>query len=170
MKRIRVDDAPTTGLSQSGIARIRVRAETRRGSDGISLIDCMDDDRLFSPWFRKHRESWRAWRVFIKALFSLEMDDEELSLYQQCTGRTDPPNAAFAIAYLICGRRAGKTFTLALICIFLACFRSYEEFLAPGERGTIMLIASDRRQARSCLRYMSALLKEVPLLAKRIER
>jgi hypothetical protein len=170
MKRIRADDAPTSLRTVSGLPRIRARAEAPDGWGGISLIDCMDDDRLFAPWFRKHRESWSAWRVFIKSLFGLEMDAGELALYRKCTGRNDPPNAAFAIAYLICGRRAGKTFCLALICVFLACFRSYEEFLAPGERGTIMLIASDRRQARSCLRYMAALLKEVPLLAKRIER
>lgn len=170
MKRIRAADAPTSLRPASGTPRIRISAEAPRASTGISLIDAMDDDRLFAPWFRRRRESWSAWRVFIKAMFGLEMDAEDLALYRQCTGRADPPNAAFAVAYLICGRRAGKTFCLALICVFIACFRNFEEFLAPGERGTIMLIASDRRQARSCLRYMAALLKEVPLLAKRIER
>jgi hypothetical protein len=86
MKRIRVSDAPATGLSKAGAARIRVSAEPPRATDAISLIDCMDDDRLFAPWFRKHRESWSAWRVFIKSLFGLEMDPDELALYRKCTG------------------------------------------------------------------------------------
>jgi phage terminase large subunit-like protein len=72
--------------------------------------------------------------------------------------------------WLVCGRRAGKSFTLALIAVFLACFRNWQPYLAPGERATVMVIATDRRQARVIFRYVSALLNNVPMLAKLIER
>jgi hypothetical protein len=37
---------------------------------------------------------------------------------------------------------------LALIAVFLAAFKNWSDQLIPGERGTIMVIAADRRQAR----------------------
>jgi hypothetical protein len=64
--------------------------------------------------------------------------------------------------FLICGRRSGKSFVLALIAVWLACFHSYRQYLAPGERGTIFIVASDRRQARTILRYVTALLTRSP--------
>jgi hypothetical protein len=54
-----------------------------------------------------------------------------------------------------------------LLAVFLACFRTYQ--LAPGERGIVMLIAADRRQARVVKRYVSALLHAVPMLHALIE-
>ena len=50
-----------------------------------------------------------------------------------------------------CG--SGKSFVLACIAIFLACFRDWRPFLGPGEVGTIMIIAADRRQPRVIMRY-----------------
>jgi hypothetical protein len=58
---------------------------------------------------------------------------------------------------------------LALIAVYLACFRNYSQYLAPGERGTILILAADRKQSRVIFRYISALLKQVPMLARLIE-
>src|SRR5262249_48117913 len=80
------------------------------------------------------------------------------------------PTAAATEAWLICGRRAGKSFVLALTAVYLACFHSYRQFLAPGERATIMLIARDRRQCRVIFNYIRALLTPVPMLKKMIVR
>ena len=71
---------------------------------------------------------------------------------------------------MICGRRAGKSFILALCAVFSACFRDWGPYLAPGERATIMIIATDRRQARTIIRYIRALLTGVPMLTELIER
>ena len=64
----------------------------------------------------------------------------------------------------VVGRRGGKSLILALIAVFLACFIDWLPYLAPGERGTVMVIAADRRQARVIYRYAVALLREVPML------
>jgi Terminase large subunit, T4likevirus-type, N-terminal len=114
--------------------------------------------------------TWSAWRAFLAALFGLPLSDAERAVYRQCTGRpSDPGTDAFSEAWLICGRRAGKSFVLALIAVYLACFRSYREFLGPGEVATIAVIAADRRQARVIMRYTRGLLA-IPLLAKLVER
>ena len=66
----------------------------------------------------------------------------------------------------MCGRRAGKSFVLALTAVFLACFVDWRQFLAPGEFATVMIIAADRRQARTIMRYTKGLIKSVPMLAQ----
>ena len=55
------------------------------------------------------------------------------------------------------GRRGGKSFVLAVIAVFLACFKDWRPYLGPGEIGTVMIIAKDRAQARSIKRYISGL-------------
>jgi hypothetical protein len=58
---------------------------------------------------------------------------------------------------------------LALIATYLACFRDWRPFLGPGERGTIMIVAADRKQARTIKRFISGLLNGVPMLKPTIE-
>src|SRR5262249_16225796 len=64
----------------------------------------------------------------------------------------------------------GKSRMAAAVAVYLACFRDYRAVLAPGERGTLALIAADRQQARTVFRYVSALLDGSPMLARLIER
>ena len=135
----------------------------------VTLIDAMADPNLFAPWFRDPA-SWSAWRAFLSALFALPMPDEQLAIYNRCTGRAEPPTAPAAEGWLVCGRRAGKSFILALIAVFLATFYDYRRYLAPGERGTVIVIATNTRQARVIFRYVRALLTGVPMLKRMIER
>ncbi|MCJ2138456.1 hypothetical protein [Methylobacterium sp. E-066] len=135
----------------------------------MNLLKAMSDPKLFGPWF-KDAETWSAWRGFVGALFGLPLSEAEATTYRACTGRSEAPEAAATEAWLICGRRAGKSFVLALIAVYLACFRDYRQYLAPGERATILIIATDRRQARTIFRYIRGLLTEVPMLARMIER
>ena len=59
----------------------------------------------------------------LRVLFGLPLAaGHELELYQRCTGRTDPPMTPASEGWLVCGRRGGKSFTLALIAVYLACF------------------------------------------------
>ena len=133
----------------------------------VSIIDAMNDQHLFAKFFRDPT-TWAAWRAFLCALFGLPMTAEQLATYQQCTGRDAPPKNGFTEAWLCIGRRGGKSFVLALIAVYLACFRNWLPYLGPGERATIMIIAADRRQARVILRYVKGLL-QVPMLRELIE-
>jgi hypothetical protein len=134
-----------------------------------AIIDAIDDGNLFAPWFRDHA-TWASWLTFLAALFGLPLAPQQLALYRECTGRTEPPTAPATEGWLVCGRRAGKSFVLALVAVYLAAFHTYRQYLAPGERGTVMVIACDRRQARTIFRYIGGLLTKVPMLARMVER
>jgi hypothetical protein len=57
-----------------------------------------------------------------------------------------------------------------LIAVYLACFKDWRQYLGPGERGTIMIVAADRKQARVIMRYVRGLITSVPMLAQLIHR
>jgi hypothetical protein len=132
----------------------------------VNIIEALDDPALFKSHFRG--DTWQPWRAFLKPLFGLPMTDAELEVYRHHTARQTPPEAAFKEAALVIGRRGGKSRALALIAVYLATFRDYTPYLAPGEVATIAIIAADRRQARSIFRFTLGLLKAVPMLARLI--
>ena len=129
----------------------------------MSILADLANEELFAPFFRG--SSWGPWRAFLAALFALPMDAEALELYQRHTGRQTAPTTAFTEAALVVGRRGGKSRVLALIATYLATARDYTPYLAPGEKATIAVIASDRKQARSIYRYVLGMLENVPELA-----
>lgn len=102
-------------------------------------------------------------------LFGLPLGAEELATYRACTGRETLPAGEVFEAWLCCGRRAGKSFILALVAVFLATMRDWSPYLAPGERGTICIVSADRRQSRTIFRFISALLNET-ILRELVER
>jgi hypothetical protein len=131
----------------------------------VTIIEAVTDPALFGRWFRG--DSWSAWRVFLAALFGLPTDPE---IFQRHTKRTVMPSEASREAWLVVGRRGGKSMVAALVATFLACFRDYRSFLGPGEVATVMVVAADRRQARTILRYISGFLEGCPMLAPMVVR
>ena len=131
----------------------------------LTIIGAMDNPDLFQPWFKG--ESWANWKVFLKALFCLPMTAKDKKVFTQFTGRERPPKAVRE-AWLPVGRRGGKSEVASLIAVYLACFKDYTKHLAPGEVGTVMLLAADRRQARVCMRYIEGFIDAIPML-KRME-
>jgi len=133
------------------------------GRRELSIIEAMDDPNLFLPWFQD-KKSWARWRSFLKVLFHLKMDREDIRTYRQFTKRNKLPKAPFNESWLVIGRRGGKSRILALIAVYLACFKDWKKYLSPGERGMLVIIATDRRQARVIFRYIQAFFEEIPLL------
>ncbi len=131
----------------------------------MTIIDVMRD--LFSRWFGP---TFSNWRVFLKALHALPMDDAELEIYRHHTGRTDPPTKQAKEAWVIAGRRGGKSLIAALLAVYAALFRDYREHLVPGERATVMVLAADKRQAKIIYRYARGFLRFVPMLNREIVR
>jgi hypothetical protein len=133
----------------------------------VNLLAALDDAQLFAPHFVG--PSWDPWRAFLKALFGLPMNDDDLDLYRRHTERQNAPVKPFTEASLVIGRRGGKSLILALIATYLACFRTYTQHLARGELATIAVIAADRRQARIIFRFITGLLDSVPMLHAMVE-
>src|SRR5262245_27076558 len=113
----------------------------------MNLLQAINDPKLFGRCF-KDAATWKAWRACLCALFALPMSKGELKAFKECTGRNKPPKTPLNEAWLICGRRAGKSFTLSLIAVYLAAFKDWRPFLTAGERGHIVVIAADRKQAK----------------------
>jgi hypothetical protein len=129
----------------------------------VNICEAIDDPKLFKSYFRDPA-TWEAWRVFLCALFALPMTENQLAIFRECTGRTVAPTSPIEEAWLVCGRRGGKSFTLALISVFLGCFFDWRPFLTGGERGYIPVIAADRKQARTIVQYIRNLLLDNPML------
>jgi hypothetical protein len=60
------------------------------------------------------------------------MTEDQLAIYRRFTGRGTPQTKALHEAWLVIGRRGGKSFVLAVIAVFLACFRDWRPFLGPS--------------------------------------
>lgn len=130
-----------------------------------TLLRAMKDPALFGGFF-KDPATWTAWRTVLKALFGLAMTAGERDLFRRCTGRSVAFPGPVEEAWLLCGRRSGKSFSAALIAVFLATFRDYSAYLAPGERAVVLVLAVNRDQARVIFRYIEAFFEQVPMLAK----
>jgi hypothetical protein len=135
----------------------------------MDLVTACRDPNLFQPWFRDET-TWQAWCTFLRTLFALPFEDDDLATYTRCTGRVTPPADRASEAWVIAGRRSGKSFMLSLVAVYLAVFVDWYRHLSPGEVGTVMVIGADRKQARTCMRYINALLHEVPLIQPMVLR
>jgi hypothetical protein len=135
----------------------------------MTIIEAIEDNALFRPLFRS-LDTWQAWLTILRSIFALPMTEEERVQFTALTGRATPPTEPVQEAWFVVGRRGGKSFIVALVAVFLACFKDYRPFLGPGEKGVVMVIATDRKQARVIMRYVTALLNAVPMLAAMIER
>jgi hypothetical protein len=130
---------------------------------GYSILRAMAEPDLWGGWF-KNEASWRPWKTFLASLFGLPLSDIDQALFRDCTGRAGARDDGYTEAWLIVGRRGGKSMILALIACYLAIFRDWARYLSLGELGTIKIIATDRRQARVIHRYCRALLTKVPAI------
>jgi hypothetical protein len=74
----------------------------------ISIIDTMDDERLFARFFQG--PSWIPWRAFLKALFALETSDDDLILYRDYTARSSAPTKPLTEAAPFLGYRPSSAF------------------------------------------------------------
>ena len=92
-----------------------------------------------------------AWRTFLVALFALPLTPDQLAIYKAHTGRTNPPTTPHREAWLVIGRRGGKSFILAVIAVFLACFFDWRPYLGPAKSAPSWLfVPTDAKPAPSC--------------------
>ena len=127
-----------------------------------TILDAMDAAGLTGA-------TWGAWRTFWRAVYALAMEAADLATFTRHTGRQVPPSAPVREAWLIVGRRGGKSRNAALAALFAGIRRDYTALLAPGERAVIPVLAADRQQARATLGYLKGLLR-LPAFAPYVGR
>ncbi len=131
-----------------------------RASDFIAEI--MGDE-----WYGP---DWLAWRAFVKSVFGEPMDAEEFAVYRQCTALDRPLDKRQREVWVPVGRRGGKSRILALLGVHLAVCYDYLPFLAPGEMGSVVVLADTRDHAASIMNYVKAALFDHPKLATLVKR
>jgi hypothetical protein len=134
-----------------------------------NIIEAVTSDEWWGPWF-KDPESWLAWQSFWKAIFAFPMDERELAIFRECTGRRQPPAEPQREVCEVIGRRGGKSRAAATTAAWLSLFVDWRPYLAPGEKACVLLLAADRRQARVALRYVRSLILDHPELRKLVVR
>lgn len=133
----------------------------------ITIRDAMTDPALFGSQFAG--ASWDAWRALLAGLYGLALTEGEAAVFERLT-RREPPSEAAEELWLVMGRRGGKSNVAALLAVFESAFRDYSDRLAPGEVATVLVLAADRKQARTCMRYVAGLLKSNPMTERMIVR
>jgi hypothetical protein len=133
----------------------------------MTIIEACRRPKVFGRWFEA--PSWAIWiESFLAALVGLPLDGAALDAYRRHTGRTTAPTTPAKEAWVVVGRRGGKSRIAALVAVYLACFRDYSAVLAPGEVGTLAIVAADKKQSRTILRYVNGFIDAVPALSKMV--
>lgn len=134
----------------------------------MNIVECIESDKMFGPLFKDQR-TWLPWKSFLKALFNMEMGEEELKVFQECTELKKPYGGVPREAWVLVGRRGGKSSMAALIAVWLACFKDWSRFLAPGERPYIFIVSVTKFQARIVKDYVVGILESQEFLRRMID-
>jgi hypothetical protein len=127
---------------------------------GISLRKALADKQLLGTALPG--QSWFAWRTLLLAAMGEVLSDEERQVFSKLTGREREPGRRVEEFVAVVGRRGGKSKAVATLAAYLAgvC----EHPLVRGERGVVLCIAPDQRQAAITLDYAEAALMGSPIL------
>jgi hypothetical protein len=135
----------------------------------VNIIQAIEDKNLFGTLFRDPR-TWRAWGIFARALFGLPIAaGADRALFRECTGLEAPPGARAREAFVVCGRRSGKSFMSAVIASFLAV-QDWTRYLGAGERGHVFIIATDKAQASIIKGYVSGIFHSTKTLRSMLRK
>lgn len=135
----------------------------------ITIERAMRDRNLLGAAFGDPA-SWSTWRVVLKAAFGLVprgfTDPHERAQWESVAAGRKLPQRRVRELWCSIGRRGGKSRIAAMIGIYLACFTRHR--LAPGEVGTVLILAQSQSQAGVVFRYCKAFLEASPVLAEEI--
>jgi hypothetical protein len=133
----------------------------------VSLREALDDPALLGGVLAGN--SWRAWRVLLIAAMGEELTGDERVIFHELTKRDHEPGQR--IEQLVCaiGRRGGKSSATATLVTYLSGLCDHPE-LVRGERGIVLCVAADTRQALIVLDYVEAAFQASPILSQLIEQ
>jgi hypothetical protein len=133
---------------------------------GVTIRHALNDRNLLGDILQG--ASWRAWEILQIALMGEALTDDERSFFKDLTGRVREPGARVEEFVGVIGRRGGKSRAISVLATYLAGCCHYPT-LVPGERGALLRIAADQRQAGIVLDYIEANFKQSPILAQLVE-
>jgi hypothetical protein len=121
-----------------------------------NIVEALDGP--FAAWLGDPAE-WAPWRVVLKAMAALPLEEGELGLYRECTGRQEPPAEPAKEMWFIVGRRGRKSATAALLAVYQAVYVDWSAYRAPGETVRVLIVANSKDQAALVRSYAEAILR-----------
>jgi hypothetical protein len=112
--------------------------------------------------------SWRTWKALLIAAMGEPLTSNEREIFTSITGRRQEPLQRCEELVGVVGRRGGKSRAISVLATYLAGCCNYPSLVA-GERGVLLIIAPDQRQASIVLDYIEANFRQSPILRQLIE-
>jgi hypothetical protein len=109
-----------------------------------SIIAFISDPALLGGSFAGPTRDRR--RAVLRAAFALPMSSRDLDLFAEVAGGRTPPQHRVKELACAIGRGGGKDSGAAALATYIAVTSDFSR-LRPGERATIMTLATDRQQA-----------------------
>jgi len=129
-----------------------------------NIIQFIKDPQLIDGDLSPHQET------ALRLLYGLTLTKKQKVIARATLDTEDLPKGKFSEATFICGRRSGKSDRLAAnIAVYEATTGGHEKYLAPGERGHVVLTAQDKRACRVLYRYILAKFENSPLLSQLLQ-
>jgi hypothetical protein len=138
------------------VERLGVVGATLDALAPLTVLDFMDRFGLTG-------ESWAVWRVVAKVLDGTPLDDAEMALYTELTGRTTLPKNLRTLWGII-GRRGGKSHFASVVAVHAASKR-YPR-LAAGEKARVVLLGKDREQGNVLYDFVAGMFDSDPELSR----
>jgi hypothetical protein len=109
--------------------------------------------------------SWAAWRTFLIAVMGEELTAPEREVFTRFTGRSQESGARIEEALFLIGRRGGKDRAAAALATYFAALVDWSAVLAKGERGLVLCIGADTKQAKVQRDYIEGVFDASPILS-----
>jgi hypothetical protein len=132
----------------------------------ITLRKALNDPELLGSCLGG--PSWHSWRSILLAAMGEELKPDELASFEFFTGRKTAPSTRVDELWCAIGRRGGKSRAMATLAIYLAGLVDHSDKLVRGEKGIVLMIAPDIRQAKVLLEYAQGTLESTPMLSQLI--
>lgn len=113
-------------------------------------------------------DSWTTWLAVLRAAFALSLDADQDAIFKQVAGGREPPVNRVRELWCIIGRRSGKSRIAAALATYIAAFGQHDN-LAPGETGTILVLAASRIQANAVFGYIRGFFESSPILRQLVD-
>ncbi len=128
----------------------------------IDIIQAIKDPNIFGDDLSPAQEAG------LRTLYGLPIPSDQAALVRRCTGFPPRKPKEFREGAFICGRRAGKSDRIAAnIALYESFFRKHK--LSAGERGVVLLLAQNMRQAKVVRGYIEGKIERSPILSGHVD-
>ena len=129
----------------------------------ITMRGALADPRLLGGVLRG--DSWANWRILLIATAGEELNPTEREIFQRFTGRSREPRERIEEGLFLIGRRGGKDRAAAVLATYVAALIDWSSVLSKGERGLVLCIGADQRQAKVQRDYIEGTFDTSSILA-----